>query len=230
MPKSEKIAVKEQKAKSTAKDHWAFQGPQPPDLPEVANGEWPRGEIDRFVLARLEEEGLTPVGDADRRTLIRRAYFDLWGLPPSPEEVEAFRQDDSPAAYANLIDRLLDSPRFGERWGRHWLDVARYGESTGHERNFLYPHAWRYRDYVIAAFNKNKPYDRFLLEQIAGDQLAIQDEAERAEASHRDRFPGHRSEKSDRRHDAVRIGWGGRSGQCDHAGDFGIDRGLCPLS
>lgn len=182
MPKSEKIAATQQKTKSAAKDHWAFQQPQQADLPEVANGEWPRGEIDRFVLARLEEEGLTPVADADRRTLIRRAYFDLWGLPPAPEDVEAFLQDESPAAYANLIDRLLDSPRFGERWGRHWLDVARYGESTGHERNFLYPHAWRYRDYVIAAFNKDKPYDRFLLEQIAGDQLAIQDEAERAEA------------------------------------------------
>jgi ribosomal protein L29 len=122
-------------------------------------------------MAKLEASRLTPVGDADPQALIRRVYFDLIGLPPTPEEVAAFLADPSEDAYAALVDRLLDSPRFGERWGRHWLDVVRYGESTGMDRDFTFPHAWRYRDYVIAAFNGDKPFDQFLREQIAGDLL-----------------------------------------------------------
>lgn len=151
--------------------HWAFEPVQKLDPPHVKTREWPLTDIDRFVLAAMEAAGVEPVGEATKTALIRRVYFDLWGLPPDSEAVEAFKNDGSPQALANLIDRLLASPRFGERWGRHWLDIARYGESTGHERNFLYPHAWRYRDYVISSFNQDKPYDQFLIEQIAGDLL-----------------------------------------------------------
>ncbi len=162
-------------------NYWAFQPLQSIDLPSVRNQVAELSEIDRFVRAKLETRGLEPVAPADRRTLIRRAYFDLWGLPPEPLVVEQFVSDPSPTAFSQLVDRLLDSPHFGERWGRHWLDVARYGESTGHERNFLYPHAWRYRDYVIDAFNADKPYDRFVVEQIAGDLLPEDDATPRDE-------------------------------------------------
>ncbi len=152
-------------------EHWAWQPLVATPAPNVRNGDWPRGEIDRFLLARLEAAGLQPAADADRLTLIRRVSFDLTGLPPSPAEMEAFLKDDSHNAYEKLVDRLLASPAFGERWGRHWLDVARYGESTGSSRNVPYPHAWRYRDYVIGAFNRDKPYNEFVREQIAGDLL-----------------------------------------------------------
>ncbi|MFO0951741.1 MAG: DUF1549 and DUF1553 domain-containing protein [Isosphaeraceae bacterium] len=140
---------------------------------------WPRSVIDRFLLAALESKGLKPVGDADRNTLIRRVTFDLIGLPPSPDEVEAFLADTSEDAFARVVDRLLASPRFGERWGRHWLDVARYAESSG-KANMLYPQAWRYRDWVIAAFNADLPYDQFVKQQIAGDLLPAKDDQERA--------------------------------------------------
>src|SRR5207247_881468 len=118
---------------------------------------------------------------ADKRTLIRRAYLDLTGLPPTPEEVEAFVADNSPTAFEKVVDRLLASPRFGERWGRHWLDVARYAETTGKTVNVNFPHAWRYRDYVIAALNTDKPYDQFIREQIAGDLMPSIDAKVRAE-------------------------------------------------
>ena len=130
---------------------------------------------------RAGGQGLKPVADADKHTLLRRVYFDLIGLPPTPEEVDAFVKDDSPAAFETVVDRLLASPQFGERWGRHWLDVARFAESSGKQVNFNYPHAWRYRDYVIAAFNTDKPFDRFVREQIAGDLLPAADPAQRAE-------------------------------------------------
>ena len=132
---------------------------------------WPRSDIDRFVLARLESEGLRPVADADRPTLLRRVSFDLVGLPPTPAEVASFLADDAPDALAKVVDALLARPEFGERWGRHWLDVARYADSNGSDENFTYYDAWRYRDYVIAAFNADKPFDRFLTEQLAGDLL-----------------------------------------------------------
>ena len=153
------------------KEHWAWQPLLSPAVPSVSDASWPSDDVDRFILARLEGEGLAPVGDADKTTLLRRVTFDLTGLPPTVEELDHFLADEAPDAFARTVDRLLASPRFGERWGRHWLDVARYGESTGPSRNIPYPHAWKYRDYVIDAVNNDIPYDRFLTEQIAGDLL-----------------------------------------------------------
>lgn len=159
--------------------HWAWQPLTSPTPPQVANQDWPANEIDRFVLARLAERQLAQVGDAEPAMLLRRLSYDLTGLPPSPEEVRAFIAEPSPAAYARAVDRLLASPRFGERWGRHWLDIARYGESTGPSRNVPYPHAWRYRDYVIDSFNADVPYHRFIQEQIAGDLLPVREPEEK---------------------------------------------------
>ena len=150
---------------------WAFRTPQVSLVPEVKNADWPKSPIDVFTLTKLEEAGLAPVADASRATLVRRLYFDLIGLPPTPGQVEAFVTNSSPDAIAKLVDDLLASPRFGERWGRHWLDVVRFAESSGKEFNFSYPHAWPYRDYVIASLNADKPYDQFVREQIAGDLL-----------------------------------------------------------
>lgn len=161
---------------------WSFQAPKTVASPAVKDTAWPRTEVDRFVLAGLEEKSLKPVADAEPRTLVRRLYFDLIGLPPTPEEVDAFVRSATsqrPAAIEILVDKLLASPQFGERWGRHWLDVARYGESTGKERNFTFPNAWRYRDWVIAAVNADKPYDQFIREQVAGDLLPAKNGAER---------------------------------------------------
>ncbi len=173
-------AAKKEYDTSKARSHWAYQPVVKPAVPAPADSAWSRNDIDRFILAGLEKKGLKPAGDADRRTLIRRATFDLVGLPPSPEEVEAFAADTSPDAFEKVVDRLLESPRYGERWGRHWLDLARFAESNGKGVNALYTSAWRYRDYVIAAFNEDKPYDRFLREQIAGDLLPARDDRERA--------------------------------------------------
>lgn len=155
----------------TTSNTWAFQTPQVSEVPKVKNANWPKSPIDVFTLTKLEEAGLAPVADASRATLVRRLYFDLIGLPPTPEQVEAFVTNSSPDAIAKLVDDLLASPRFGERWGRHWLDVVRFAESSGKEFNFSYPHAWPYRDYVIASLNADKPYDQFVREQIAGDLL-----------------------------------------------------------
>ncbi len=159
---------------------WAFQPVKAVAAPAVKDAAWPRTDIDRHLLAAMEAKGVKPVGDADRRALIRRLSFDLIGLPPTPEDVDAFVADASADAVTRLVDRLLASPQFGERWGRHWLDVARYAESSGRGSNLLYPEAWRYRDYVIASFNADKPYDRFVREQIAGDLLPAADDAQRA--------------------------------------------------
>jgi len=148
--------------------HWAFQPVRRPTPPGGNDG---RNSIDRFLLARLAVEGLSFSPPASRQTLIRRVTFDLIGLPPTPEEIDAFVGDPAPDAYEKLIDRLLASPRYGERWGRHWLDLARYAETDGFEHDAVRPDAWRYRDYVIASFNADKPYDRFIKEQIAGDEL-----------------------------------------------------------
>jgi hypothetical protein len=163
---------------------WAFQPPKKPAVPEVKDTAWPSGAIDRFLLAALEAKGLRPVADADPRTLLRRLSFDLTGLPPAPEDVEAFVREYGvrpQAALEAVVDRLLASPQFGERWGRHWLDVARYAESSGRSANFAFPHAWRYRDYVIAAFNADTPYDQFIREQLAGDLLPARDDRQKAE-------------------------------------------------
>ena len=160
---------------------WAFQPPSLPAVPTVKNGTWPRGVIDRFLLARLEAARLRPAPDVDRVTLIRRVTLDLIGLPPTPEEIDAFVADGSPDAHARVVDRLLASPHFGERWGRHWLDMARYADSNGKDENLTFHEAWRYRDYVIAAFNRDKPFDQFVREQLAGDLLDTTDTNERDE-------------------------------------------------
>ena len=159
-------------------NHWAYQPPRTSSPPPVKNESWPRGEIDRFILARLEEKNLLPGPDAARSTLARRASFDLTGLPPEPGAVDAFLRDPSPEAYARWIDRLMASPQFGERWGRHWLDVARFGESVT-LRGLIFKEAWRYRDYVIDTFNRDLPYNQFIQEQIAGDLLPAADMAAR---------------------------------------------------
>jgi len=152
-----------------ARKAWAYTTPRPHPAPEVRDGAWPWGPIDRFVLARQEAAGVRPGPDASPRVWLRRVTFDLIGLPPTPEQVEAIEADDSTAARAAVVDRLLASSAFGERWGRHWMDVARFAESSGSDKNFLYPQAWRYRDWVIDAFNADMPYDRFVRLQVAGD-------------------------------------------------------------
>ncbi len=152
-------------------DWWSLQPIRLPKVPITKNQAWVRNPIDAFVLSVLEAQGISPAPSADKRTLIRRASFDLLGLPPTPQEVAFFLADKSPNAYEKLIDRLLASPHYGERWGRHWLDVARFGESMGYEYDHLRDYAWRYRDYVIGAFNSDRPYPQFLREQIAGDVL-----------------------------------------------------------
>jgi hypothetical protein len=153
------------------KEHWAWQRPRGPAMPKVQDKEWVRTPIDAFVLAKMEAAGLRPAAPATRAQLLRRVTFDLVGLPPTPAEVDAFVSDRAPDAWERIIDRLLASPHYGERWGRHWLDLARFAESNGYEHDELRPDAWRYRDYVIRAFNTDKPYNRFILEQLAGDEL-----------------------------------------------------------
>jgi hypothetical protein len=144
-------------------------------LPEVGRPSWCKTAIDRFVLARLEAEGIEPAEEADKPTLIRRVHYDLLGLPPSPEDVAAFLGDSQPGSYERMVDRALGSSHFGERWGRHWLDAARYADSDGYEKDNPRPDAWRYRDWVIDSFNLDKPYDRFIREQLAGDEVAPED-------------------------------------------------------
>ncbi len=150
---------------------WAFQRPVPQAIPAVNERSWVKSPIDAFVLRRLEAEGIPPAPQADKRSLLRRVSFDLTGLPPTPEAMAAFLADDSPDAFARVVERLLASPHYGERWGRHWLDVARYADSNGLDENLCHANAYRYRDYVIRAFNHDKPFDRFAKEQIAGDLL-----------------------------------------------------------
>lgn len=164
-----------------AKKWWSFQPLKPPSPPVMLDEGWARGDIDRFIFAGLAGKNLRPVVDADKRTLIRRLYFDLIGIPPTPEEVDAFVGDDSPGAYERIVDNLLARPAFGEHWGRHWLDVARYAESSGKDFNVTFPNAWRYRDYVISSFNQDKPYNQFVREQIAGDLLYAPDPQTRAQ-------------------------------------------------
>ncbi len=151
--------------------HWAWQPPARPKLPSVRDRGWLRNPVDAFILARLEAAGLQPAPAASREQLIRRATLDLIGLPPTPEEIDAFVRDPAPDAWQRVIDRLLASPQYGERWGRHWLDLARFAESNGFEFDEVRPDAWRYRDYVIGSLNADKPYDRFAREQLAGDEL-----------------------------------------------------------
>ena len=151
--------------------HWSLRAVRDFAPPEVKDQSWPINPVDRFLLAKLEAKGMKPSGEADRRTLIRRVTFDLIGLPPRPDEVEAFVNDASPAAYETLVERLLASPHYGERWARHWLDLVRFSETSGHEFDYEIPMAFRYRDYVIRAFNADVPYDQFVVEHVAGDLL-----------------------------------------------------------
>ncbi|MGA9771984.1 MAG: DUF1553 domain-containing protein [Blastocatellia bacterium] len=157
----------------TEKDRrfWSFLKPVRPTVPAVKNRSWVRNEIDAFVLSRLEKAGLAPAPKASPSALIRRVYLDLTGIPPTPEEVSEFVRNPSDAAYTRVIEKLLASPHYGERWGRHWLDLARYADSGGYEFDYDRPHSWRYRDWVIQAFNEDKPYDRFIREQLANDQF-----------------------------------------------------------
>jgi hypothetical protein len=157
-----------------AEKYWAFQPVPRVQAPVDASG-WSANPIDQFVQAKLREHGLQPACSADPRALLRRVTFDLIGLPPTPDEVDAFLADHSPDAFAKVVDRLLASPQYGERWGRHWLDVVRYADTGGFEADHLYPNAWRYRDYVIRSLNADKPFNRFLQEQVAGDELWPED-------------------------------------------------------
>jgi len=171
------VPVRKGPMQVTDKDrsHWAFRPIVTPPRPALKDPSAERNPIDAFVTARLEAKGLHANPTADKRTLIRRAYYDLTGLPPTPEEVEAFVNDPSPTAYETLVDRLLDSPHYGEKWGRHWLDLVRFAETNSYERDNPKPNAWRYRDYVIRALNDDKPFDRFIREQLAGDELPDRD-------------------------------------------------------
>lgn len=167
-----------------AREHWAYQPPQMATPPDVGQADWARDELDRFVLAKLHENGLEPSPDAPPNVLLRRATFAIVGLPPSPEELDEFLiacdTDGVDKALAVVVDKLLESKQFGERWGRHWLDIARFGESSGGESNISFPYAWRYRDYVIESVNADLPYDQFLTEQVAGDLLPAETNADRA--------------------------------------------------
>ncbi|NOX98398.1 MAG: DUF1549 domain-containing protein, partial [Verrucomicrobia bacterium] len=164
---------------------WSFQKPQQPKIPVVENKKWPRSELDYFILAELEQHDMIASPDAEPSVLLRRLHFDLVGLPPSPKSLQAFLKSiadkNLDSALELEVDSLLASNRFGERWGRHWMDVARFAESSGKEANLTFPHAWRYRDYVIDSFNDDTPFDRFLTEQIAGDLLPYDGDKERAE-------------------------------------------------
>ncbi|NBV87036.1 MAG: DUF1549 domain-containing protein, partial [Verrucomicrobia bacterium] len=157
-----------------AKQHWAFQPLVAGAVPEVKSQKWAKTDIDRFILAKLEGAKLTPAAPAEKRALLRRATFDLTGLPPTPAEVKAFEEDATPDAFSKVVERLLASPAYGERWGRHWLDVARYADTKGYvfQEDRAYPYAYTYRDWVVQSFNDDRPYDRFLQLQIAADRLA----------------------------------------------------------
>ncbi len=178
-----------------AKEFWSFRPVVRPGVPNIkAPGTNP---IDAFVLAKLGAKGLKPAPPADKRTLIRRATYDLTGLPPTPEEIDAFLKDASPNAFAKVVERLLASPAYGERWGRHWLDVVRYADTAGDNSDYPFPQMYRYRNWVIDAFNRDLPYDEFVRQQLAGDLLPSKDESRPAREAHRDRLP--------REHQAVRL-------------------------
>src|SRR5215472_8832082 len=169
----------------TERKHWSLQKRSTPAIPafnSATDKNWVKTPVDAFILDRLQKAGLKPSPPADRATLIRRVYFDLTGLPPSPREVAAFVADKSPDAWRKLVERLLASPHYGERWAQHWLDVVRFAETDGFEYDTHRHDAWRYRDYVIRSFNCDKPYDQFLREQLAGDEISRTDEEDRIAA------------------------------------------------
>jgi hypothetical protein len=164
---------------AAAREFWSFKPVQNPKMPEVKDAGWTRNDVDRFLLAKLEEQGMKPNADADRRTLLRRATYDLTGLPPTPDDMREFLADHSPEAFSKVIDRLLASSAYGEKWGRHWLDLVRYADTSGCNSDFPVPSAYRYRNWVISAFNRDLPYDEFLRQQIAGDLLPAVSEQEK---------------------------------------------------
>ena len=159
------------KSKISKRTHWSFQPVVRPDPPSVQKREWIRSPIDAFVLAKLESENIAPSPEASKSTLLRRLSLDLTGLPPTPEEQAAFLNDNRSDAYARLVDRLLASPHYGEKWARPWLDLAHYADSDGYEKDHVRPYAWRYRNWVIDALNRDMPFDEFTIEQLAGDLL-----------------------------------------------------------
>lgn len=171
----EAVVDAEAQAQTPEISHWAFLTPKRPPVPDVGRHDRVRTPVDAYIQSQLEQSGIEPAPPAERGTLLRRAYLVLTGLPPTPEQTATFLAEQSPDAYDRLIDELLARPQFGERWARHWLDVVRYAESNGYERDGAKPHAWRYRDYVIEAFQKDKPFDRFLTEQLAGDEIEDSD-------------------------------------------------------
>src|SRR5262249_33397449 len=171
------LSAGEEKVRKEAERPWALTAPVRPALPAVKDAAWCRNPIDRFILAGLEAKRLRPSPPAEKATLLRRVTFDLTGLPPTPDEIDAFVNDTSPDAYERVVERLLASPHHGERWSTFWLDLARYAETDGFKADDPRPQAWRYRDYVIRSFNADKPYDRFVREQIAGDELYPDDPA-----------------------------------------------------
>jgi len=183
-PRDAKLATEQPKAYidiAEGKKFWAFQSVKSPSPPRVKDTVWPIHDVDRFILAKLEAKGLKPVRLADRRSLLRRATYDLTGLPPTPEEIAAFLKDETPEAFAKVVDRLLASPAYGERWGRHWLDVVRYADTAGDNSDYPIPQMYRYRNWVIAAFNLDMPYDQFIHAQIAGDLMPARSDRERAD-------------------------------------------------
>ncbi len=211
------------------KSHWAYQPVTKPVIPAVKE-KWVQTPVDAFVLAKLKENGLTPSPAVDKRTLIRRATYDLTGLPPTVEEVEEFVRDTSAAAFAKVIDRLLASPHYGERWGRHWLDVARYADTKGDRNNRgdpRYPYAWTYRDYVINAFNKDLPFDRFIMEQVAADRLQKGEDKSALAAlgflTVGKRFMGNANDVIDDRIDVVTQGFLGLTAACARCHDHKFD-------
>src|SRR5688572_14677393 len=156
---------------AAASEHWSLKPLAPVKPPMVQQSDWSKTPIDQFILGKLEEREMHPSPPADKGTLLRRAYFDLIGLPPTPEQRNAFLADPSPDGFEKVVDELLERPEYGERWARHWLDVAHYAETHGHDQDRPRTNAWPYRDYVIGSFNSDKPYARFVQEQIAGDYL-----------------------------------------------------------
>jgi len=175
-PRKDDVKSKLTGLTEAARKHWAYLPLTKPSQPAVKNSAWPRTAVDTFILAKLEANGMLPIADATKETLLRRATYDLTGLPPTPREVQDFTSDASPQAFAKVVERLLASPTYGERWGRYWLDTARYADTVGGDRNnrksdYRFPYAWTYRDYVIKAFNEDKPYDQFIIEQLAADRM-----------------------------------------------------------
>jgi cytochrome c553 len=207
---------------------WSLQRPQPPSIPDVRDKARIRNDIDAFIARQLDDKGLTPAPEADKRTLIRRATYDLTGLPPTIDEVEKFVRDNSPQAYERLVDRLLASPRYGERWGRHWLDVARYADSVNDSVNAAQRYAWSYtyRDWVVRAFNEDLPYDRFLQFQLAADRIPNADPKNLAALGFLSlgrEFPNSFPETVDDRIDAVTRGMMGFTVACARCHDHKYD-------